>query len=92
MLTKTDFGLLQQNKRRKQIMDKHETKPVFASTNQVLDVQRLITEQLFKMPKNIADEILRSNASRKAFMKKVGEAAKCSCRFKTTTRFSQNHF
>lgn len=48
---------------------KHDQNLNLASTEQVLDIQRLIGRALMKMPANKATEILRSNANQKVFIK-----------------------
>lgn len=54
-------------------MDKHETKPTLASMPQVIDMQRLAGKAFINMPKSKANQILRTDASQKAFMKKLSE-------------------
>lgn len=54
-------------------MGTHENKPNFASMPQVIDMQRLAGKAFINMPKSKANQILRTDASQKAFIKKLSE-------------------
>lgn len=55
---------------------KNDNKPDFLSTEQLLDIQRLVGRALLKMPKTQATKILATDASQKAFIREITKHCK----------------
>ena len=54
-------------------MSKHDTNPDFASMPQVIDLQRLAGKAFIKMSKSKANQILRSDAAQKQFIRDLAK-------------------